>query len=750
MAGRIKRLVRRKRVLVAGIALAAALGSWFVLPRCFELPVSLMENPAGSPVLLDRNGEALHHLVLPDFTRSSPVSLEEIPADLVACTLAAEDRRFRSHGGIDLLATLRAAKDALIHRRTVSGASTVTQQLIKLASPPAPRNLRTKIREAMLARHLEMKWSKDEILIAYLNRLPYGNHRSGPAEAARFYFQKPLADLSLAESALLAGLPQAPSRLNPVKHPQRALARRAVVLERLSNQGNCDPARIAAAKVESLRLRPLPENPVAPWLPDTFGTWGHGDNPRCTIDRALQADVEAIVKEELAKLAGSNLKHAAVVVLDNRSREILALVSSGNWRDPNGGQINGALTPRSPGSALKPFTWLLAFEKGGLHPASIVADIPTRFRTEEGLDAPENYDRSFRGPVSVREALACSLNVPAMRALNEIGGPRPLHALLLELGLESIGTDFRAYGLGLTLGNAPVRLLDLTNAYATLASGGMHRAPLLFPAKPCEAKAVLESQAAYLIADILSDADARAKSFGRGGPMELPFRCAAKTGTSSDFRDNWCLGYTGEFTVGVWAGNFDNSPMKNLSGVAGAGPVFHRTMERLHRGHKPKWLDRPAGLVEVTVDPETGKRVGKGTVTLVPSDRLPMSAANADRDAEGRILLDASYSEWLGSEHNRRRSDFALAKDQPSEIPLRILAPREGSRYLLDPELPNGGLLHLATNLPGEVEWSSGTLVLKAGKPEPVARLTPGKHVLVATDKRNGVRQEVEIVVEER
>jgi penicillin-binding protein 1C len=745
-----RRWYRRKRILVPGITLAAALITWFILPRCFELPASLMENPAGSPVLLDRNGEPLHHLVLPDFTRSSPVSLDEIPADLVACTLAAEDRRFRSHGGIDLLATLRAAKDAALHRRAVSGASTVTQQLIKLASPPAPRNLTTKIREAMLARHLEMKWGKDEILIAYLNRLPYGNHRSGPAEAARFYFQKPLTDLSLAESALLAGLPQAPSRLNPLKHPQRALARREVVLQRLSNQETCDPTRIAAARAETLRLRPLPENPVAPWLPDTLGTWGHGDDPRCTIDRDLQSDVEIIVREELAKLAGSNLKHAAVVVLDNRSREILALVSSGNWRDPNGGQINGALTPRSPGSALKPFTWLLAFEKGGLHPASIVADIPTRFRTEQGLDAPENFDRTFRGPVSVREALACSLNVPAMRALNEIGGPRPLHELLVELGMESIGTDFRAYGLGLTLGNAPVRLLDLTNAYATLASAGMHRPPLLFPAEPCEAKLLLDPRAAYLIADILSDADARAPSFGRGGPLELPFRCAAKTGTSSDFRDNWCLGYTAEFTVGVWAGNFDNSPMKNLSGVAGAGPVFHRTMERLHHAHDPAWLPRPERLVEVMIDPATGKRAGQGTPALVPADRLPLSAASTDRDAEGRILLDASYSEWLASEHNRRRSDFALAKDQPSEMPLRILAPREGTTYLLDPELPNGGLLHLATNLPGQVQWSSSTLTLSPGKPEPVAKLALGKHVLVATDTRNGTRQEVEILVEER
>jgi penicillin-binding protein 1C len=735
-----RRWYRRKRILVPGIALAAGLFSCFVLPRCFELPPSLMQNPAGSPVLLDRNGEPLHHLVLPDFTRSSPVSLGEIPQDLVDCTLAAEDRRFRSHGGVDLLATMRAAKDALMHRRAVSGASTITQQLIKLASPPAPRNLKTKLREAMLARHLEMKWSKDEILVAYLNRLPYGNHRSGPAEAARFYFQKPLADLSLAESALLAGLPQAPSRLNPVKHPKRALARRDVVLRRLSNQNASDPARIAAARSESLRLRPLPENPVAPWLPDSLGTWGHGDDPRCTIERGLQADVEAIVKEELAKLSGSNLKHAAVVVLDNRSREILALVSSGDWRAPKGGQINGALTPRSPGSALKPFTWLLAFEKGGLHPASIVADIPTRFRTEQGLDAPENFDRTFRGPVSVREALACSLNVPAMRALNEIGGPRPLHELLLALGLESIGTDFQAYGLGLTLGNAPVRLLDLTNAYATLASDGQHRAPLLFPADPAEPSNLLDRRATYLIADILSDADARAPSFGRGGPMELPFRCAAKTGTSSDFRDNWCLGYTAEFTVGVWAGNFDNSPMKSLSGVAGAGPIFHRSMERLHRDHEPTWLERPAGLVEVTVDARTGKQVAEGMTILVQADRLPIPASTADRDTEGRILLDASYSEWLESPHNRRRSDFALAKNQPSEIPLRILAPREGSKYLLDPELPNGG----------QVEWSSSTLALRPGKPEPVARLSPGKHVLVATDTRNGAKQEVEILVEER
>ena len=263
------------------------------------------------------------------------------------------------------------------------------------------------------------------------------------------------------------------------------------------------------------------------------------------------------------------------------------------------------------------------------------------------------------------------------------------------------------------------------------------------------------AQAAYLIADILSDPAARAPSFGRGGPLELPFRCAAKTGTSSDFRDNWCLGFTKEFTVGVWAGNFDNSPMKGLSGVAGAGPIFHRTMLRLHQDVKPTWLDRPEGLMEVTVDVLTGKTVAdsKGTGTrseIVPKDRLPLPSSTADRDAEGKVLLDSSYSEWFASAHNRRRSEFVIASDLPSETPLRILAPREGATYVLDPELPNGGLLHLATNLPGMAKWSCDTLALTAGSPEPVAKLKTGEHVLTATDSRSGAKKEVRIRVEER
>lgn len=752
------RNLRRKRVLIPVLVLAGMLSAWFVLPRFLPLPPSLAEKPAASPVILDRQGRALHHLTLTDHTRSAPVPLGQLPRELIDCTVAAEDKRFFSHGGIDFAATLRSLRDAVSQRRAPSGASTITQQLVKLASPPAPRNLRTKLREALLARHLEMKWTKEDILDAYFDRLPYGNRRTGPAEAARFYFQKPTGDLSLAECALLAGLPQAPTRLDPLRHPARAEARRATVLRRLAASGHYDADRISTALAEPVVLRPLPERPVAPWLP----VFAHDGTARTTIDRDLQLDVEAIVRGELDLLRDSNVGHAAVVVLHNPSREILALVTSGDWNDPRGGRINGALVPRSPGSALKPFTWLLAFEKGGLHPGSIVADIPTRFRTAEGLDAPENFDRTFRGPVTVREALACSLNVPAMRILNDLGGPRVLHERLLDLGLDTIGPDPAPYGLGLTLGNAPVRLLDLTNAYATLAEGGIHRpVTLRLPDEPSpENSATHRSESsipAHLVADILSDPDARAPSFGRGGPMELPFRCAAKTGTSSDFRDNWCLGFTAEFTVGVWAGNFDNSPMKGVSGVAGAGPIFRRTMLRLHRSVTPTWPGRPPGIVETTLDPLTGKAVtangdarGRAASGIVPADRLPLPASPADRDASGRVRLDASYSEWFSSSHNRRRHLFALASDLPAESPLRILAPRDGALYLLDPELPNGGLLHLATNLPGQAVWSSDTLELRAGHPEPTARLTPGEHVLTATDPRGGAIRTVRITVGRR
>jgi penicillin-binding protein 1C len=741
---------RRRRWKRAAFALAAtvlaAASGWFVLPFAFPLPPGLIADPVASPVLLDRHGAPFRHLTSDDFTRAAPVKLSQIPDRLVDSTLAAEDKRFFSHHGIDILATARSATDFLRNRRVVSGASTITQQLAKISAPPAPRNLTSKFREAMIARRLEMTWEKDRILEAYFARLDYGNLRISPTEAARFYFQKPLADLSLGESALLAGLPQAPSWLNPIRHPERAKTRRLAVLERLERTGKYSETEIALAREEPLRLRPLRETKAAPWL-----NRSPGSGARSTLDLSLQADIQRIVREETAKLKESNLRHAAVVVIENATGDILAMVSSADWDDPRGGQLHGAMTPRSPGSALKPFTYLLSFRHLGHLPCTVIADVPTPLRTSQGLQLPENYDRRYRGPVTIRHALACSLNVPALRELDALGGADKLHDFLQSLGLSTLGASATEYGLGLTLGNAPVRLLELTNAYAAIARRGVFLPTRLFMDQEIpDGKNVIDPTACWLIADILADKAARAPAFSSGGPLDLPFPCAVKTGTSSDFRDNWCVGFTPEFTVGVWAGNFENRPMKNISGVSGAGSIFHRSLVRAHRDTPPTWFARPEGGETVETDIRTGKRLAPGahpefsaTEWLPPGSGIPGAAAS-DYDESGRAMLPPIYADWFASTQNQRRQDLALDLAVANEIPLEILRPRDQSTLLLDPEIPGSGAeLKLLTNLPEQTVWASETLLIEGD----TAKLTPGTHTLTATDTRNGKEQRVTVTV---
>jgi len=727
--------------------LLAAFG-WFLLPWMFSLPPDLRETVVASPMLLDRNGKALRHLTADDFTRSSPVRISQIPQRLIDCTLAAEDKRFYEHHGIDVFATARSAYDFIRNRRVVSGASTITQQLAKISGPPVSRDLKSKFFEAMAARRLEMSWDKDSILEAYFNRLDYGNLRISPTEAARFYFQKPLADLSLGECALLAGLPQAPSRLNPLRNPSHALARRELVLDRLAASGKYKETAIAMARLEPLKIRPLHERKAAPWLnrsPD-----GNSE-VRTTLDLELQEDVEAIVREETAKLTSSNLRHAAVVVIDNASGDILAMVSSADWDDPRGGQIHGALSPRSPGSALKPFTYLLSFRDLGKLPLSVIADIPTTLRTEQGLQLPENYDRKYRGPITIRSALACSLNVPALRELDSLGGPGLLYTFLGQLGISSLTDSPANYGLGLTLGNAPVRLLELTNAYATIARLGDFLPTRLFMDERISTPVpLIDPVDAWLISDILSDQTARAPAFSTGGPLDLPFRCAVKTGTSSDFRDNWCVGFTPEYTVGVWAGNFENEPMKGISGISGAGPIFHRTLVRVHKSKSATWFPKPDGMRSVSTDERTGKKASPGFDSkFVVSDWLPVgktipSAVSSDYDEKGRAFLSPTYRDWFASAQNLRRNELALDPVAQNNVPLKIYRPRNGTTILLDPEIPgNQTEIELLSNLPEFIIWSCETLEIEGRK----AQLVEGLHILIATDRRDGSQHRVTIGV---
>lgn len=747
---RAKPVSRRWRFLLKALFAAVLLSAfgWFVLPWFFPVPASLTQSPVASPVLLDRNGEPIRYLTSADFSRSAPVKLSEIPAPLIDSTLAAEDKRFYQHHGIDVFATARSAWAFVRNQRVISGASTITQQLAKLSRPPADRNLTAKFFEAMLARRLEMVWEKDRILEAYFARLEYGNLRTGPVEAARFYFQKPLGDLSLGECSLLAGLPQAPSRLNPVRHPERAMKRRSFVLDRLAVTGKYKQEAIALARTEPITLRPLRETASAPWLNRVDQA---AARTRSTLDLSLQKDVEQIVREETAKLKSANLRHAAVVVIDNATGDILAMVSSADWDDARGGQIHGALTPRSPGSTLKPFTYALGFRHLGHLPATVIADVPLRLRTEQGLQLPENYDRTYRGPVTIRTALACSLNIPALREMESLGGEEKLRDFLDELGISTLTAEPGHYGLGLTLGNAPVKLLELTNAYACLARmGGFLPTRLFMDEETPSGESLVDPINTWLIADILSDKEARSPAFSSGGPLDLPFRCAVKTGTSSDFRDNWCIGFTPEYTVGVWAGNFENLPMENISGVSGAGPIFQRALVRAHEDKPATWYPRPEGGRTALIDTRTGHRIvagehGKYSVSeWIPPGKGVPAARSSDYDDKGRALLGATYREWFGSKHNRRRNELALDQEAIHAVPLEIERPRDGSTILLDPEMPgSGSRLKLLSNLPEFTEWDCETLEINGD----TATLTTGSHTITATDTRDGSQLAISIEV---
>lgn len=732
------------------------ISGWSLLPFAFQLPPQLSSDPPPSFVITDRNGLVLDNLARPDYFRHEPISLSDVPPALIDATLVAEDKRFFSHGGIDYLAVARATKELVLEKRVVSGASTITQQLVKISSPPGKRNLFTKIREALTARHLEYRWSKEEILTAYLNRLDYGNHRQGCREAARFYLSKPLSDLSLGECSLLAGLPQSPTLHDPLRNPQSALQRRAWILQRLLTERNYDSDRISVAMNEPLHLGSTPSGQLAPHLVSSLRS--HRSSVDTTLDALLQKKVLSIVREERRRLRRSNARHAAVVVIDNTSGEVLSLVGSGDFHDPRAGQVDGTRSPRSAGSTLKPFTYLLALQRGELFPGSIVADIPTPYRTEEGLDLPVNYDRAFHGPVTIRYALANSLNVAAMRTLNTIGGPVPLHTLLGRFGIQTLDRPATSYGLGLTIGNAEVSLLELTNAYATLARLGTFKsARLILDEEASRHDRQINQIAApthcYMISDILSDNAARLAAFGPHSPLRLPFRVAVKTGTSSDFRDNWCIGFTGDFTVGVWVGNFDNSPMRGVSGVSGAGPIFRQTMLALHENRTPKWLKRPDGLAGITIDTRTGHRfLSKPrdghpfTATeLCLSDKLPEPVQPADYDNQNRALIDERYLEWFSSADNHRTDDLAIAPKRPDDLTPRIISPMETATYLLDPELPSGGrFLSLVSNLPKGARWSSPTLHINGT----TADLTPGQHEIILTDSETGRRVSQSILVE--
>lgn len=755
----VKRFLQyvRRRLLRWGLLLSAALvAGYYGLPWLVPFPAALTQPPAMGRDITDRQGVSLRRLLADGHRSMGSVPLEEIPQALRDATLAAEDKRFYQHGGIDFLSLGRAVRDALKRGRTHSGASTISQQLVKIAVPRS-RTLTTKVLEMLTARRLEMTWSKDRILEEYLNRLDYGNLRLGCAAAAQGYFSKPLRDCSTAECALLAGLPQAPSRLNPYRHLESAQRRQAYVLERMEINGALAAADRQRAAQEPLKLARDYGDFLAPHFVEMVLAGDSApEDLRTTLDLPLQQFCERMVKDRLARLQEQNVQQAACVVIDNATGGIRALVGS---RDFQQQQVNGATARRSPGSALKPFTYLLALQQGDA-PATMVADLPVEFSTPTGLFTPKNYSGRTYGPVSYRIALANSLNLAAVRVLEKIGGAETLISSLQAVGITTLTRPVGDYGLGLTIGGGEVTLLELANAYATLARRGLHQPVVLMESRvnAANTEQVFDPISCYLLADILADNDARARSFGTRSSLRMAFPAAVKTGTSTDYRDNWCLGFTPQYTVAVWAGNFDGSPMRGVSGVSGAAPLFRDIFVYLDSRERQSWYAQPAGVLAAAVDPLTGRAVPaehqehrKPVQEKFARQYPPPSPLDGQYDTQGRVLLPKSYATWLESGDNYLGQAVALA---PAGSPLheetarlRITVPLSGSTYLLDPDLPSQGqVLMLKANLPN-VEWKSDTLTIEQRPGGPAALLRPGTHEISVMDSQTQETRTTRILV---
>jgi penicillin-binding protein 1C len=652
--------------------------------------------------IVDRHGRDLREVLSPGGLRTRWTPLDKVSDAFVLATLHAEDERFYAHPGVDPVAIARAALSNASSGRVVSGASTISQQLVKqLLHPHAPRTLALKAHEAILALRLEWRLPKDAILERYLNAVPYGNQLVGVGAASWMYFDKPPAHLTLAEAALLAPVSAAPSARNPYADLDAARARQRRLLDVMLERGAIGAAEHLRATQQPITLAPRRGRVLAPHFTErVLDTLPDSNTPAhvpTTLDLDLQRDAQAIVSHHLDRLADRRVTQAAVVVLDNRDRAVLAYLGSRDYWDAEAqGANDGVTSLRQPGSALKPFVYGEYMARGG-GPWDLFDDRPVQFATRDGVYIPENYDRDFHGVVRLRDALGSSLNIPAVLATERIG-PDAALAALHRFGLRTLSESPEHYGLGVALGNGEVRLLDLATAYAALADGGMWRpARLRTDVPPGEGARATSPQIAHVLLDILRDDRAREVGFGRFSALHLPFDVAAKTGTSANYRDNWAVGVTPDFTVAVWVGNFDGSPMVESSGVTGAAPIMRQVLQRLYpkaagRADVP-WFTPPDHVrrVPLCLPDATSPCAALVTeltldATAEPPPESQVHWRHVDRDT-GAVTPHATPRTERRLVYRTRRP-LVGARRLGQAPRLTIRHPLPNDRFWLDPELP--------------------------------------------------------------
>ena len=611
-------------------------------------PVSLNLAGGSAPLqILDRHGLPLTTSYQGAWNTSDHISLHDVPGFLQQAFLQSEDKRFFQHHGVDWRARGHALWQNVRYRRTVRGASTISEQVVRMAHP-RPRNLWSKYIEGFEAAALEREFSKAEILEFYLNQVPYASNRRGVVQAARYYFDRDLSTLTEREMLALAVLARAPSAYDLYRHPDKT--RQAI--DRLAAQVATGET-LARIVVQDIRTLP----PQMPTEARHFARFvrvqphGGGDHIMTTLDAGMQTMVQEILDKRVAALSGKNVTNGAALVIDHTSGEVLAWVVAGAGQENvDANDIDAVTVPRQPGSAMKPFLYARALDKGW-HAGTFLDDSPLSEAVGTGLHRFRNYSRHYYGQVSLREALGNSLNIPALLTIRHVGIADYL-TILHQMGFASLDRGSDIYDEGLALGNGEVTLLELMRGYTTLANRGVMQ-PLRYqmddPSSRQERR-VFSDEAASLIGNILSDPWARRMEFGQGSGLNFPVQAAVKTGTSTDYRDAWVVGYNDRYVVGIWMGNLDHTPMDGVTGSTGPALAMRGIFAELNENRDTKRLYLSPSLV-------------KRDVCLRPG---------AD------CLL---RSEW-------GRADDEVAVTQAAPRALEMIRPTEGLHLAYDPRIP--------------------------------------------------------------
>ena len=697
------------------------------------LPDALRQPPGQTPVVCDRHGEVLAECATESARMAISQSLAATGPTLAQVTVSLEDHRFWKHRGVDWLSVVRASADNLRHRRIVSGASTITQQLIKVATGRQSRSWRSKIYEMLAAMKLELRWDKKQILESYLNRCNYGNRLVGAKTASLAYFGKETKHLTMPAAVFLAGLPQQPTRYNPWRYPDSAFEKYSRSLKRLAELGIIDDGRqrLYLANRPRILKRPF-KNGTYHFVQALRQQYPHlAGRVVTTLDTSLQRRADAWLDRHLGTLERYGVTQGSIVVIENATGAVRAMVGSSGLSGPEG-YYNGCLTHRSSGSTLKPFLYLKAIDDRVLTAASILPDTPDAIPSRYFDFDPRNYDSRHWGPVRVREALASSLNVPAVVAVSKVGA-REMFETLGHWGF-SFPRTFDEYGAGFILGNAEIRLLDLASSFTAFARNGIAIRPVFVEGEVGPCIRLASPQATRIVRDIISDNAARQKTFGSNSPLAFDKCIPCKTGTSSAFRDAWTVGCTKQHTVGVWVGNHSGRPMHEIGSIRGAAPLWRTVVESLLVDDDPFDPIRESdGVVSRPICLLSGKQPSSFDEHTAREWFLegtePDGVCDFHRSVGGkvRIILPDEYAFWCGSTHN-----YWTAMTQDSDS-LAIVMPRPHSQFVIDRALPRSKqVVELLANRSPEasISWFWNGEEVEAEDGRYFKPLEPGCHIV--------------------